>query len=203
MVCILLDCNCSDFLSSKYCFARIKPEKGIVHTRFLRNRQTIEQSYICFILRNIQVHLSFDLQITNKKEGLVIKIKNGKIEGTNLIRRRKVVKLHLQPGFSSGHQERGVLEKTVAKKNNKIAPLVLQQLLDGQPPLPGRCLHPAQAMEMSSNVIQRTTLPRPVPQYQFHPHPSMSPVPFTINEFRSKIQKNSPLAGGSSRDVTT
>ena len=113
MVCILLDCNCSDFLSSKYCFARIKPEKGIVHTRILRNRQTIEQSYICFILRNIQVHLSFDLQITNKKEGGVIKTKNGKIEGTNLIRRRKVVKLHLQPGFSSGHQERGVLEKFI------------------------------------------------------------------------------------------
>ena len=116
MVCILLDCNCSDFLSSKYCFARIKPEKGIVHTRILRNRQTIEQSYICFILRNIQVHLSFDLQITNKKEGGVIKTKNGKIEGTNLIRRRKVVKLHLQPGFSSGHQERRVLGKTFAKR---------------------------------------------------------------------------------------
>ena len=144
MVCILLDCNCSDFLSSKYCFARIKPEKGIVHTRFLRNRQTIEQSYICFILRNIQVHLSFDLQITNKKEGGVIKTKNGKIEGTNLIRRRKVVKLHLQPGFSSGHQERGVLGKTFEKTNNKIAPLVLQQQVDGQPPLPGRCLQPVQ-----------------------------------------------------------
>ena len=145
MVCILLDCDCSDFLSSKYCFARIKPEKGIVHTRILRNRQTIEQSYICFILRNIQVHFSLDLQITNKKEGGVIKTKNGKIEGTNLMRRGKVVKLHLQPGFSSGHQERAVLGKTFEKTNNKIPPLVLQQLLDGQPPLFGRCLQPAQA----------------------------------------------------------
>ena len=115
MVCILLDCNCSNFLSSKYCFARIKPGKGIVHTRILRNRQTIKQSYICFILRNIQVHLSLDLHITNKKEGGVIKTKNGKIEGTNLMRRRKVVKLHLQPVFSGGHQERGVLEITFAK----------------------------------------------------------------------------------------
>ena len=116
MVCILLDCNCSDFLSSKYCFARIKPEKGIVQTRILRNRQTIEQSYFCFILRNIQVHLSFDLQITNKKEGGVIKTKNGKIEGMNLNRERKVLNLHLQPGFSSGHQERRVLGKTFAKR---------------------------------------------------------------------------------------
>ena len=144
MVCIVLHWNCSDFLSSKYCFARIKPGKGIVHTRILRNRQTIEQSYICFILRNIQVHLSFDLQITNKKEGGVIKTKNGKIEGTNLMRRRKVVKLHLQPGFSSGHQVRGVLGKTFEKTNNKIVPLVLQQLLDGQPPLSGCCLQSVQ-----------------------------------------------------------
>ena len=60
--------------------------------------------------------MSLDLQITNKKEGGVIKTKNGKIEGTNLMRRRKVVKLHFQPGFSSGHQERGVLGKTFAKR---------------------------------------------------------------------------------------
>ena len=60
--------------------------------------------------------MSLDLQITNKKEGGVIKTKNGKIEGTNLMRRGKVVKLYLQPGFSSGHQERGVLGKTFAKR---------------------------------------------------------------------------------------
>ena len=180
MVCILLDCNCSDFLSSKYCFARIKPEKGIVHTRFLRNRQTIEQSYIRFILRNIQVHLSFDLQITNKKEGGVIKTKNGKIEGTNLIRRRKVVKLHLQPGFSSGHQERGVLEKTVAKKkqqNRTSGPSAAGRRTTS---LVGLLSSPcSRTMEMSSNVMQRPTLPRPVPQYRIYPLPSMSPVPFT------------------------
>ena len=63
--------------------------------------------------------MSLDLQITHKKEGGVIKTKNGKIEGTNLMRRRKVVKLHLQPVLSSGHQERGVLEKTFAKKTTK------------------------------------------------------------------------------------
>ena len=118
-MCILLDCNCFDFHSSKYCFARIKPEKGMLHTRNLGNRQTIEQSYICFILRNIQVHLSFDLHITNKKEGEAIKTKKGKIEGSNLMRRRKVVKLHLQPVLSSGHQERGVLENFFLKSQKQ------------------------------------------------------------------------------------
>ena len=63
----------------------------------------------------------------------------------NLKRGGKVVKLHLQPVFSSGHQERGVLENSFLKRQkNKIAPLVLQQQVEGQPPLSGGCLHPAQ-----------------------------------------------------------
>ena len=69
MVCNVLHWNCSDFLSSKYCFARIKPEKEKFHTRILWNQQTIVLSYFCFILLIFLVNLGliFHLQITSKK----------------------------------------------------------------------------------------------------------------------------------------
>ena len=92
----------------------------------------------------------------------------------------KVVKLHLQPVLSSGHQERGVLGKTfekTKKQNRTSGPSAAGRRTTS---LVGWLSSPcSRTMGMSSFVIQRTTLPRPVPQYRCHPLPPMSPVSLT------------------------